>query len=306
MVKQGYQILHIHEVWHFPETREGLFAEYVNTWLKIKEETSGWPEHIGNDPVKQQEHVTKYYEKEHIKLDPTKIEKNPGLQTLAKMMLNSMWGKFGQKRNKTQVKEFDDPIKFHEFHDSDKYDIRYMSVLSEQRVEIHYKHQLQDDPVSPNLNIFIACFTTCWARLKLYKQLNKLNKCVLYFDTDSVIFKSLPGDEPLQLGEYLGDFKNELNEGDTITEFASGGPKNYGYQTWQGKQEYKVREISLNSEGSKQLNFLILKQNVKDDILSPLDTGVRQTKVLKPYHIVHQAKEYAIVTEPRTKKYQMT
>ena len=131
-------------------------------------------------------------------------------------MLNSMWGKFGQKPNKTQVKEFDDPVKVHEFHDSDKYDIRYVSVLTEQRVEIHYKHQLQDDPVSPNLNIFIACFTTRWARLKLYEQLNAPKERVLYFDTDSVIFKASGEDKP-ELGEYLGDFKNELSEGDIIT-----------------------------------------------------------------------------------------
>ena len=272
-VKRGYKILHIHEVWNFPEDqqKEGLFADYVNTWLKIKEEASGWPEHVGNDPVKQQEHVTKYLQKEEIQLDPAKIEKNPGLRTLAKMMLNSMWGKFGQKRKKTQVKEFDDPLQFHAFHDSDKYDIRYVSVLTEQRVEIHYKHQLQDDPVSPNLNIFIACFTTCHARLKLYEQLNKLKERVLYFDTDSVIFKTSPGQTKPELGEYLGDFKNELNEGDTIMEFASGGPKNYGYQTRQGKQECKVRGISLNSEGSKQLNFPILRQNVLDDIIKSAD-----------------------------------
>ena len=39
--KRGYKILHIHEVWHFVEKRTGLFADYVNTWLKIKEEASG-------------------------------------------------------------------------------------------------------------------------------------------------------------------------------------------------------------------------------------------------------------------------
>ena len=216
-----------------------------------------------------------------------------------------MWGKFGQKPNKTQVKEFDDPDLFHQFHDSDKYDIRYVSVLTEQRVEVHYKHQLQDDPGSPNLNIFIACFTTCHARLKLYEQLSKLKERVLYFDTDSVIFKSSPGDEPLQLGKYLGDFKNELNEGDTIIEFASGGPKNYGYQTRQDKQECKVRGISLNSEGSKQLNFPILKQNVLDDIQKPLETGTRQTAVRKSYHIVRQAKDYRIHTEEQVKQYQL-
>jgi len=62
-----------------------------------------------------------------------------------------------------QVKEFTDPVAFSQFHESDKHDIRYASVLHEQRVEIHYKHQLEDDPISPNLNIFVDCFTTCWA-----------------------------------------------------------------------------------------------------------------------------------------------
>ena len=180
-----------------------------------------------------------------------------------------------------------------------------MSVLTEQRVEVHYKHRLQDDPVSPNLNIFIACFTTCWALLKLSEQLHDLKERVLYFDTDSVIFKSSSKDEPLQLGEYLGDFKNELNEGDTIIEFASGCPKNYGYKTRQGKQECKVRGISLNSEGSKQLNFPILKQNVLDDIEEPLATGTRQTAVRKPYHIVRQAKDYRIQTTEQVKQYQL-
>ena len=32
---------------------------------------------------------------------------------------------------------------------------------------------------------------------------------------------------------------------------------------------------------------------------------MRQTKVLKPYHIVRQAKDHSIETMPQTKKYQM-
>ena len=133
---------------------------------------------------------------------------------------------------------------FSQFYESDKHDIHYVSVLNEQRVEIHYKHQLEDDPISPNLNIFVACFTTCWARLRLYEALDLLQERVLYFDTDSVVFTSLPGQVKLQLGNYLGDFKDELSEGDHIDEFASGGPKNYGYLTKKGKQECKVRGIS--------------------------------------------------------------
>ena len=230
-VEKGYIILKIHEVWHFPKTEVGLFSNYVNTWLKIKEEASGWPPHVGNDPTMQHQHLADYETHEGIKLDPAKIQKNPGLRTLAKMMLNSMWGKFGQRTNKTQVQEFDDPQKFTAFLKSDKFDIRYVGVLTEERMEIHYKCEMEDDPVSPNLNIFVACFMTCWARLRLYKALDFLQDRVIYFDTDSVVFKSLPGQPDPPLGDYLGDFKNELSE-----EFASGGPKNYGYQTqWQAR-----------------------------------------------------------------------
>ena len=54
-----------------------------------------------------------------------------------------MWGKFGQRTNKTQIKEFDDPLRFSAFHESDANDIRYASVLSEDVVEIHYQMKVK-------------------------------------------------------------------------------------------------------------------------------------------------------------------
>ena len=59
-------------------------------------------------------------------------------------------------------------------------------------------------------NVFIAAFTTCWARLKLYSLLETLGERVLYFDTDSVIFVSRPGDEDPKTGSFLGELTNEL------------------------------------------------------------------------------------------------
>ena len=67
-VEKGYQILHIHEVWHFPQTQKGLFEEYVNKWLKLKEEASGWPEGVEQDPVKQAQHVADYRDHEKIQV----------------------------------------------------------------------------------------------------------------------------------------------------------------------------------------------------------------------------------------------
>ena len=53
------------------------------------------------------------------------------------------------------------------------------------------------------------------------------------------------------------------------------------------------------------MNFPILRQNVLDDIKSPLAEGARQTAVIKPYHIVRQTKDYSIQTEKQKKNYQL-
>ena len=92
-IEKGYEILKIHEVWHFPVHTDELFKEYVNTFLKIKQEASGYPKDCVTDEQKQR-YIDEYYEHEGIRLDPEKIEYNPGLRSLAKLMLNSLWGMY--------------------------------------------------------------------------------------------------------------------------------------------------------------------------------------------------------------------
>ena len=103
--------------------------------------------------------------------------------------------------------------------------------------------------MSPNLNIFVASFTTSWARLHLNKALQLLGERVLYYDTDSVIYLEELGQPKPLLGDYLGEFTSELETEDYIEEFVTGGPKNYGDKTKKGKVECKVRGFRLNSDG---------------------------------------------------------
>ena len=303
-VELGYQVQYIYEVWHFEQTCEGLFRDYVNTWLKIKQEASGWPKDDMSEEAKQ-DYIQKYFEKEGIQLEYNNIKKNPGLRTLAKLMLNSMWGKFGQRLNKTQIQAFDDPHAFHQFLDKDSLDVRHVSVVNDQTVEVHYQNQKEDIRVSPNLNIFVACFTTCHARLKLYNTLEALGERVLYFDTDSVIYlEETPTQFQPTLGSYLGDFDSELDDDEYIEEFVSGGPKNYGYTTNKGKVECKVRGFRLNSEGHTQLNYTVMRQNVQDEIKTPLPKP-REIQVTKSHHIVRNPKNYTLLTKPQHKWYRL-
>ena len=100
------------------------------------------------------------------------MEKNNGQWALAKLMLNSTWGKFGQRTDKIQVKEFTDPQSFLEFMDSNKHKMTFVSALTEERLQIHYRQEVDNRLPSVNLNISVAAFTTCHARLRLYEALH--------------------------------------------------------------------------------------------------------------------------------------
>ena len=94
-LNKGYIILKIYEVYHWDESTQynkstkqgGLFAQYVNTFLKFKQEASGWPEWCDNDE-KKRKYIADYFQNEGIQLDWEAIKKNPGLRALAKLCLN--------------------------------------------------------------------------------------------------------------------------------------------------------------------------------------------------------------------------
>ena len=171
-------------------------------------------------------------------------------------------------------------------------------------IEFAYKKIEEDAVKGSKTKIFIAAFTTCQARLKLYESLEVLGDRVLYYDTDSVIYTWKPGQTEIPLGDYLGDMTNELDEGDYIVEFVSGGAKNYGYATKHGKIVCKVRGFSLNVRGAKQLNYQVMKQNILEEILDPQDKR-KDTVIVNPRHFKHDPNARKIKTETEVKKYDL-
>ena len=95
-IEKGYQLLQIYEVWHFQEVAqydpitksEGMFTDYINKFLKIKQEASGLPKWFKTDDDKRK-YIQDYYDREGIWLNANNIKKNPGLRQIAKLMLNS-------------------------------------------------------------------------------------------------------------------------------------------------------------------------------------------------------------------------
>lgn len=92
----------MYEVYHFETSSTDLFKSYIDLFLKTKQESSGWPVHCKNEQDRQQ-YVSDYELRENIKLDPNSIAFNPGRRQVAKLALNSFWGKWGMKTNKMQL-----------------------------------------------------------------------------------------------------------------------------------------------------------------------------------------------------------
>lgn len=304
--EMGYKLLYIHEVWHFAQKQKGLFANYVDTWLKIKQESSGYPKGVATAEQKQT-YIADYKQHEHIDLDPSRIEKNAGRKATAKLMLNSFWGKFGENLDKPTTVAITSPASLFRLVSDLLLRIHQVRICNEDLLEVVYSDISTNQIDNRKRNVFVAAFTTCQARLKLYSYLQTLDQQVLYFDTDSVVYKWTPGQPEIPLGNFLGDMTNELEDpkrpNDYITEFVSGGPKNYGYVTAKGDVCCKVRGFSLKSiRGSSQLNYQVLKQNLLKELKDPKEKR-RDVKVLDPNFFTRNPKTKRLRIIPRTKLY---
>lgn len=123
-----------------------------------------------------------------------KMECNKGLRSVAKITLNNVWGKLRKAPNKTQIQDFTEHQKLTEFlGDTGEIDVCSIDVVTDDTVEVYYKKTSKDDLSAIHVNIFLTCFTAYWARLHLYEVVELLQELCLYFDTDSKVITSEPG-----------------------------------------------------------------------------------------------------------------
>jgi hypothetical protein len=97
--EMGYGLVETFEFWEYNVMRYdkatnsgGLFAQYVNMFLKLKEESSGYPSWVRTEED-QEKNIADYLRIQGISLDKLSISKSARQRTLEKLKLNPMWGK---------------------------------------------------------------------------------------------------------------------------------------------------------------------------------------------------------------------
>ena len=97
-LEKGYKVLDVAEVYHYDvketydgqDDNTGLFTKYIDSFLKSKQEASGWPSWCKSEADKTL-YLQRYADHEGILLDRDMIERNEGRRCLSKLCLNSFW-----------------------------------------------------------------------------------------------------------------------------------------------------------------------------------------------------------------------
>ena len=130
----------VHEVWNFERGEGGLFADYVDAWLKIKTEASGWPVNCETEEEKQ-DCIERFEAREGIRLEYENVKPNPGLKAMAKLMLNSFWGKFGERTNKSKTEQCTSPQELYNITEDDTKQVQDIRFCTEDVIEVVYAYK---------------------------------------------------------------------------------------------------------------------------------------------------------------------
>lgn len=197
-----------------------------------------------------------------------------------------------------------EPSEWFNILQNDQFIIHDVNFTTENFIQVQYSERKAFHFGGLTTNVVIASFVTCQARIKLFNEMVKIGDRVLYCDTDSIIFVSRPGCYEPELGNYLGDFTNEIDpdDGSHIVEFVSAGPKNYAYKTDTGYTQCTVKGITFNYLASLKIDFNCIKDIVccnRDKIISVSNNKFIRDRDNFVVHTEKQDKIYRYVFDKR-------
>jgi hypothetical protein len=278
-IEKGYKILDVYEVWHF-ESSNSIFKSYIDNFMKIKLETS--PHNYSSN----EEYLNAVKSEQGFELMLEKIIPNPVKRTIAKLCMNSLYGKFGQRDNMSQTEFVTEPSKFYELLLNEKLTDLNFFLLTEEMIQVNYKYEDIFVKNNYNTNIFLALFTTANARLRLYEKLDEVGKAVIYCDTDSIVYID-DGTNTVKTGNLLGQWTDEL-DGGYIVKWLATGPKSYYYRTNTGKDCTKVKGFTLHHRNMEKINSIALEKLIDGEIKNVQVTNNQITRDVKTKNLVNK------------------
>jgi hypothetical protein len=193
-VQKGYRLVKVYEVYEYqvtrydPKTRESvLFAQYIDTFLKLKAEASGFPDWVHNADDEDR-YVRDFNTSEGVALDKDGIRPNPAKRGLAKLCLNSMWCKLTERNNRTKTKLITDPLELYRFLSMPEIEVANLVFANDTMVWASWRFiAVEKVPSLGHTNEVIGAYVTAGARIHLYDYVDRLQERAMYCDRFSLV-----------------------------------------------------------------------------------------------------------------------
>ncbi|KAL3106462.1 hypothetical protein niasHT_012201 [Heterodera trifolii] len=310
-LEAGYTARKLFHVLQYDQWSNNVFKSYVSEMMALKIHATGFPSWCESEEQKS-EYIEECWMKFAIKLDKEKMKSEPGKRYIAKLCLNSLWGRFSMRNLLSKAIINNDPCILRQYTDDKKIDIMDIELMDEDNDVFMLTYKPKEEFVDENKysNVVISLYTTSMARLYLYEVLKKVANTpgceILYFDTDSIIYVHPEDSDPLPTGKgHLGELTDEKPD-HNILEFISAGCKNYGLKLERkdnGKIEYdlKIRGITLDEQTVQTIHYDSVKEQIlrygSDDPADPII-------VTYPHFIRPNLIQGKVFTHSLTKHYQ--
>jgi hypothetical protein len=208
------------------------------------------------------------------------FDSNAGRRSMAKLCLNSFWGRLGMRDSFPKVVFVRSHAKLQSLFEDPHWEVTSVRYVTDDCLAVLLTSKSVDTlTITNNTNIYAAVFTTAYARMRLYEFLVKVGDRLVYCDTDSVIYELSPNAwENLEVGQFMGDLTNELGEGEVIIRFVSGGPKVYAYITNKGNCVVKVKGFQLTERARAAFSFDNLETVIKTYVEEHLDSTIGRVR----------------------------
>ena len=154
-VQKWYRILEVYEVYEYvtrydPETREGgMFASYMDTFLKLKAEASGYHGWV-RSPVDDERNIQSFWKREGIRLDRGSIKFYAAKHGLAKPCLNSMCAKLTERNDRKRTKIITNPNEMYRFLATPGVEVTILAFANDDVVWLSWKRSAEERV--PNLH----------------------------------------------------------------------------------------------------------------------------------------------------------
>jgi hypothetical protein len=230
-----------------------------------------------------------------ITLNRQEMVKNAGMKQLAKLMLNSLWGKFAESGGYAIHKVINSSDEYREMEerwDAGEIDINFRMQCLNGDVVINYRNIDDDEEKFAHLsrtNVALASFVTAWGALILWEQMDLLGKRVLYHDTDSIVYEYDPALYNIPVGKYLGEWEDET-PGKSIVQFVSTGPKTYAFGVLQDPEPVSTESVDdcirsgddywLNGDSMRRLKFKCKSKGFSQNYFNQSRVNFKQLHML--------------------------